>query len=144
QGDGPRNTERVEYTLPGPDQPTFDAIATVAGELTLGGMGIAFSASPIVTSVDAPAGAGALPEGAEPSIDSVRPGDRLRQVRFPHPSMLEELASESSDADSADQEAEEPGLMARLSEFVRNLLPRRAEEEEPRVVDNLLTIASMY
>lgn len=49
----PNSAETIEVTLPGPKQAEFDPISDIAGEITLGGLGIALSVQPLITSVAA-------------------------------------------------------------------------------------------
>lgn len=66
-------SELVEVTMPGPQQATFDPIADIAGELSLGGLGIAFEVRPTISSVD--------PTHWQPA-DAFRVGDELLQIQW--------------------------------------------------------------
>ena len=59
--------------MPGPPRASFDPIADVAGELSLGGLGIAFAVRPNITSVD--------PTHWQPD-DALRVGDELLQIQW--------------------------------------------------------------
>lgn len=65
--------ETVEITMPGPPRASFDPIADIAGELSLGGLGIAFEVRPIISSVD--------PTHWKPT-DAFRVGDELLQIQW--------------------------------------------------------------
>ena len=79
-------SEMVEVTLPGPEQASFDPIADIAGELSLGGMGIAFEVRPIITSVD--------PTHWQPN-DAFRVGDELLQIQWQaSPETQQELSTQ--------------------------------------------------
>ncbi len=67
------NTETLDFKLLGPEQPKFDPVSGVAGELTLGGLGVAFGIKPSITSVD--------PEATYGS-GGFQVGDELRQIQW--------------------------------------------------------------
>ncbi len=49
----PESMESLDIILPGPERASFDPISDIAGELTLGGLGISFAVKPMITAVDA-------------------------------------------------------------------------------------------
>lgn len=65
--------DSVEVTMPGPERASFDPISDIAGELTLGGLGIAFEVTHRISSVD--------PSHWQPA-DAIRVGDELLQVQW--------------------------------------------------------------
>jgi regulator of sigma E protease len=84
----PTATESIDVTLPGPERATFDPISDIGGELTLGGLGVALSVQPKITSVDARF---LSSEGA------VQIGDELLQVQWvAPPERKQELSQEFS------------------------------------------------
>lgn len=80
--------ESIEVTMPGPEQASFDPISDIAGELTLGGLGVAFDVTRTISLVD--------PSHWQPA-DAVRVGDELLQVQWmATPEQKKELAKQFS------------------------------------------------
>ncbi|MCA9157698.1 MAG: site-2 protease family protein [Planctomycetales bacterium] len=78
--------ETVEVTLPGPERASFDPISDIAGELTLGGLGVALAVTNTISSVD--------PSHWKPE-DAIRVGDELLQIQWlATPEQKKELAKQ--------------------------------------------------
>ena len=76
----------VEVTMPGPEQASFDPISDIAGELTLGGLGVAFDVTRTISSVD--------PSHWQ-SADAIHVGDELLQVQWlATPERMKELGKQ--------------------------------------------------
>jgi len=73
--DASNNTtgQALEFAFAGPPQASFDPIPDIAGELTLGGVGIAMSVTPEITSIDS----AQWPDGAPFQV-----GDELTQIQW--------------------------------------------------------------
>lgn len=78
--------ETVEVTMPGPPRASFDPISDFAGELTLGGLGVAFDVTRTISSVD--------PSHWQPA-DAIRVGDELLQFQWlASPELKQELGKQ--------------------------------------------------
>lgn len=98
-------TESIDVTLTGPKQAEFDPISDIAGEMTLGGLGIALSVQPLITSVDTPKTAANAQESAgnsadtnpatTPIVPAFQVGDELLQIQWvATPQQKEELGKD--------------------------------------------------
>ena len=65
--------DTIEIKMPGPERASFDPISDIAGELSLGGLGIAFEVKPTISSVD--------PTHWQPA-DAFHVGDELLQIQW--------------------------------------------------------------
>ncbi len=65
--------ESIEVTMPGPERASFDPISDIAGELTLGGLGVAFDVTRTISALE--------PSHWLPA-DAIRVGDELLQVQW--------------------------------------------------------------
>ncbi len=122
----PAATESIDVSLPGPKLAEFDPISDIAGEITLGGLGVALSVKPQITSVDpgiAAAGqtsvegeADGNAAGDSKSETALRVGDELLQIQWvATPQRKEELSKDFT-----------------LKAF------------EPMVIDRTFNVASLY
>lgn len=109
----PSATEALDVTLPGPVRAMFDPIADIGGELTLGGVGVAFAVSPTITSVD--------PQHLA-SADDVQVGDVLQQIQWvATPERKEELRGEFSPKAFETMVIDRQFTVATLYDLLQNL-----------------------
>ena len=109
----PSSAQSIDVTLRGPDRAAFDMISDIAGELTLGGLGIAYSARPLVTSV-------ANEQVSDPQALQV--GDELLQVQWvPTPEEKKELGTFFSPQAFAEHVIDRQFTIASLYDMLQSL-----------------------
>ncbi len=132
-------SNEIELTLQNAKQASFDAIAPRSGELTLGGVGVAFSALPIVNSID---------ETLIGSDRQVQVGDELIQIQWiPDEADKMELAKEFTDDSFEPIELDSSFTVANFYNMLQSLPPTAQLScvfRRDGIVSDPVTLTSRY
>ncbi|RMF41208.1 MAG: metalloprotease [Planctomycetota bacterium] len=103
----------LEIPLQAPANARFDPVSSLAGRLTLGGIGVAYDVSPVITGVDDASGL---------SESDIRPGDQLAQIQWVlSDEEREKFAGQVADSDLEPLPIDEQFTVANLHSFLQSI-----------------------